>query len=164
MSIRHAVPADANDARGVVEAAYHSYIPRIGKPPGPMLDDYSRRIAGGQVWVLEDEGGIVGILVLEETPDGFLLDNIAVHPDRHGEGFGRRLLEFAEAEAIRRDRGSISLYTNALMTENIALYARIGYVETSRVTEKGFDRVYMTKRLADTSGSHAESARRADPM
>jgi hypothetical protein len=33
------------------------------------------------------------------------------------------------------------------MTENIALYGRIGYVETARVTEKGFDRVYMTKHL-----------------
>jgi glutathione S-transferase len=33
------------------------------------------------------------------------------------------------------------------MTENIALYRRAGYVETHRVSEKGFDRVYMTKRL-----------------
>jgi hypothetical protein len=33
------------------------------------------------------------------------------------------------------------------MTENIALYSRIGYVETRRVTEKGYDRVYMTKRV-----------------
>jgi len=33
------------------------------------------------------------------------------------------------------------------MTENIALYRRIGYSETGRVNEKGFDRVYMAKRL-----------------
>ena len=46
------------------------YIPRIGKPPGPMLDDYAQRIADGQAWVLEDAGRIVGILVLEETPAG----------------------------------------------------------------------------------------------
>ena len=32
-----------------------------------MLDDYARRIADGQAWVLEDAGRIVGILVLEET-------------------------------------------------------------------------------------------------
>jgi hypothetical protein len=34
-----------------------------------------------------------------------------------------------------------------MMTENIGLYQRIGYVETRRVTEKGYDRVYMTKQL-----------------
>ena len=114
-----------------------------------MLDDYPRRIADGQVWVLDDAGGVVGVLVLEETPDAFLLDNIAVMPDRHGEGLGRLLLEFAEAEAKRRGWDEIRLYTNALMTENIELYARIGYVETERMTEKGFDRVYMVKRFGD---------------
>jgi hypothetical protein len=33
------------------------------------------------------------------------------------------------------------------MTENIALYANLGFTETGRVTEKGFDRVYMEKDL-----------------
>jgi GNAT superfamily N-acetyltransferase len=148
MTIRPAMFADADAVADVVNAAYRPYIPRIGKPPGPMLDDYPRRIADGQVWVLDDAGGVIGVLVLEETPDAFLLDNIAVRPDRHGEGLGRRLLAFAEAEAIRRGWNAITLYTNALMTDNISLYARIGYVETNRVAEKGFDRVYMVKGLA----------------
>ena len=143
--IRPAVPAEAGAVRDVVHAAYRHYIPRIGKPPGPMLDDYAQRIAAGQTWVLESDGRIVGILVLEETPEGFLLDNIAVLPDCHGKGFGRALLEFAEAEARRRGHAAIYLYTHALMTENIALYRRVGYVETHRVSEKGFDRVYMKK-------------------
>jgi hypothetical protein len=34
------------------------------------------------------------------------------------------------------------------MHENIALYQRIGFVETHRVSEKGYARVYMTKRVA----------------
>ncbi len=130
-----------------MHAAYQHYIARIGKPPGPMLDDYAQRIADGQAWVLEDAGRIVGILVLEETASGFLLDNIAVLPDCQGKGFGRALIEFAEAEARRRGFGESSLYTHALMTENIALYRRVGFVETHRVSEKGYDRVYMTKQL-----------------
>jgi GNAT superfamily N-acetyltransferase len=151
--IRPARPDEDAVLRDVVHAAYRNYIARIGKPPGPMLDDYARRIADGQAWVLEDaapegDGRIVGVLVLEEGAEGFLLDNIAVLPDCQGKGHGRALIAFAEAAARRRGWPEIRLYTHALMTENIALYARIGFAETHRVSEKGYDRVYMTKRLA----------------
>ena len=44
------------------------------------------------------------------------------------------------------------LYTHVLMTENQALYRRLGYVETGRVTEKGFDRVYMQLNLSRNAG------------
>jgi ribosomal protein S18 acetylase RimI-like enzyme len=145
--IRRAAPADADAMRGVVDAAYGHYIARIGKPPGPMLDDYARRIADRQAWVLEDDGRIVGILVLEQGPHGLLLDNVAVVPGSQGRGFGRTLIELAEAEARRRGFDEIQLYTHALMSENIALYRRIGFVETHRAREKGYDRVYMTRRL-----------------
>ena len=145
--IRPARPGDADTVRDVVDAAYRHYIARIGKPPGPMLDDYAQRIADGQTWVVEDACGIGGILVLEQTAQGLLLDNIAVSPDRQGKGVGRALLEFAEAEGRRRGLAAIYLYTHALMTENIGLYQRIGYAETHRVKEKGYDRVYMTKQL-----------------
>jgi ribosomal protein S18 acetylase RimI-like enzyme len=146
--IRPARPVEADTIRDIVHAAYRHYIPRIGKPPGPMLDDYMRRIDSNQAWVLEEAGHIIGVLVLEQTDEGFLLDNIAVAPHAQGSGCGRKLIAFAEAEGRRRGYGEIHLYTHALMTENQALYKRLGFVETRRVSEKGFDRVYMTKRLA----------------
>jgi len=145
--IRPGQPEDADIIRDIVHAAYRHYIARIGKPPGPMLDDYARRIANHQAWVLEEAGRIMGILVLEQTDEGFLLDNIAVAPHAQGGGYGRILVAFAEAEGRRRGYGEIQLYTHALMTENQALYKRLGFVETRRVTEKGYERVYMTKRL-----------------
>jgi GNAT superfamily N-acetyltransferase len=147
-AIRKAVQADADAVRAVVLAAYKRYVAVIGSPPGPMLDDYAARIAAGQAWVLEDAHGIAGVLVLEDGPDCFLLDNIAVAPDRQGAGLGRVLLDFSEREALARGHRAITLYTNALMTENIAIYAKRGYVEQERRREKGFDRVYMTKPLA----------------
>jgi len=36
-------------------------------------------------------------------------------------------------------------------TENIALYSRLGYVETHRAEEKGYSRIYMEKRLLERS-------------
>jgi ribosomal protein S18 acetylase RimI-like enzyme len=145
--IRSARPDEADTVRDVVHAAYRHYIARMGKPPGPMLDDYAARIADGQTWVLQDAGTIVGVLVLEETAGAFLLDNIAVSPEGQGKGYGRALIEFAEVEARRRGFAEIRLYTHEKMTENIALYTRIGFAETHRVSEKGYDRVYMTKQL-----------------
>lgn len=145
--IRLAHATDAAIVRDVVHAAYAHYVARIGKPPGPMLDDYPARIADGQAWVLEDAGRIAGVLVLQEQTGSLLLDNIAVRPECQGAGHGRALMAFAEAEARRRGFAEITLYTHALMTENQALYRRLGYVETARVVEKGFDRVYMAKTL-----------------
>jgi GNAT superfamily N-acetyltransferase len=145
--IRKASANDAETARDVVMAAYRHYLPVIGRPPAPMLDDYPARIAADQLWVLEDAGGIGGVLVLEDGPDCFMLDNIAVRPDRQGLGFGRKLLDFAEAEAARCGWDAVTLYTNALMIQNIAIYAARGYVEFDRRSEKGFQRVYMRKLL-----------------
>lgn len=78
----------------------------------------------------------------------FLLDIVAVHPRFHGRGIGRRLLEFAESEARRAGHSDIYLYTHEKMTENRALYSKIGYVEYDRRIEMGYSRVYMRKRLS----------------
>ncbi len=104
-------------------------------------------MARDQVWVLDNGNGVDAVLVLEAQADAFLLDNIAVHPDRQGLGYGRILLDFAEAEAVRRGWNAVTLYTHVLMTANIAIYRARGYVERERRREKGFDRVYMVKPL-----------------
>ena len=145
--IRPARSAEAAAVRNVVLAAYERYVAVIGTQPGPMLDDYNARIAAGQAWVLEVANEIAGVLVLEDGPDCFLLDNIAIRPDRQGIGYGRQLMDFAEAQAARRGWQAVTLYTNALMTKNIAIYTKRGYTQQDRRTEKGFDRIYMTKAL-----------------
>ena len=146
--IRLAGPDDRHVIEEIVTAAYVHYVERIGKPPGPMLDDYGALIAAGAVSVLaEDSGTIVAIVVLLPKSDHLLLDNVAVRPSRQGRGFGRRLIDFAEEEARRLGFAELRLYTHEKMTENIALYTRLGFVETGRGQEAGYDRVFMTKRL-----------------
>ena len=146
--IRPAGLADLDAVTAIVNAAYSVYIARIGKPPGPMLDDYRALIGNGCVSVFEDDDGAVeALIVLIDKPDHLLLDNLAVRPGRQGEGIGRRLIAFAEAEARRRGFAALRLYTHATMTENIALYARLGFVETGRRHDAGYARVFMTKAL-----------------
>lgn len=143
--IRPAVAGDAKAVAALIDAAYGHYVARIGKKPGPMLDDYPARIAAGEVWVCGEP--IEGVLVLEDAEGALLLDNIAVSPAVQGKGVGRALMAFAEAEALARGYRAIRLYTHVMMVENIAIYSRVGYSDVGRVEEKGFSRVYMEKGL-----------------
>jgi ribosomal protein S18 acetylase RimI-like enzyme len=145
--IRAAAADDVSAITQIVGQAYRHYIARIGKPPGPMLDDYAAHVLEGAVWVLEEGAAIAGIIVLLPRTDYLLLDNVAVSPARQGLGLGRQLLAFAEAEALRRGCSEIRLYTHQTMVENQRLYASIGYEEMGRGTEAGYHRVFMRKQL-----------------
>ena len=145
---RRATSDDLEAVGSLVRAAYAHYVARIGREPGPMLDDYGRLIEHGRVHVVERDGAVQGILVLIPQEDAMLLDNVAVDPAAQGSGLGRGLLAFAEREAIAAGYRWIRLYTNEAMTENIRLYGRLGYHETHRAVEKGLRRVYMAKPLA----------------
>jgi catechol 2,3-dioxygenase-like lactoylglutathione lyase family enzyme/GNAT superfamily N-acetyltransferase len=152
-SFRAATNADAPAVEACVHAAYRHYIKRIGRKPGPMLDDYPEVIRKRQVTVAESGGRVVGVLVLGPTAEGFALENIAVDPAHKGKGLGRALLELAEAEAKRAGFDSIYLYTHELMAENRALYAKIGYVEFDRRVDGGLPRVFMRKKLSRTGSA-----------
>src|SRR5262245_3569060 len=102
IEIRRARAADAEAMKSCVEAAYRIYVTRMGRLPGPMLEDYVSVIEQHMAFVAELENEIVGILVLIQTESGMLLDNIAVHPAHQGQGLGRRLLGLAESESRER--------------------------------------------------------------
>ena len=147
-SFRRARQADAPAVTALVHAAYRHYVERIAITPGPMTDDYQQVIRDHQVTVAEQDAAIAGVIVLRVTEEGFLIDNVAVHPAHRGRGLGRALLELAEAEARRAGFDSVYLYTHEKMTENLGLYSKIGYAEYDRRHEQGFSRVYMRKHLA----------------
>jgi ribosomal protein S18 acetylase RimI-like enzyme len=64
-----------------------------------------------------------------------------------GKGLGRALIDHAAAEARRRRLSALRLHTNVTMTENIAMYRHLGFVETNRGIENGFHRVHMRREL-----------------
>ncbi|HEX7290043.1 MAG TPA: GNAT family N-acetyltransferase [Conexibacter sp.] len=131
--LRPATVADAPRLAAIARAAYARYVERLGgREPRPMSEDYAAVVAAKQVLVAERGGELVGLVVLEVDAEGFVVDNVAVDPAHAGTGVGRALLRAAEAEAARAGFDSIYLYTHERMTENIALYERIGYVEYDR--------------------------------
>lgn len=149
-SIRLATTDDVDAVRACVRAAYTMYVDRMDQEPAPMTADYGALVEEGVVHVLDDEPAgtaLAGVLVAFARKDHYFIENVAVQPDLHGTGRGRLLLAFAEDEAKRQGLDRIELYTNAVMSENIDYYPRLGYEEIGRHEEDGFQRVFFRKAL-----------------
>ena len=114
-----------------------------------MTADYAALLEVGEVWVAAAaDGSVVGVLVLQPEAESLLLENVAVAPAAQGRGIGRALIAHAEQRARELGLPEVALYTNRLMTENLRLYPALGYVETGRRREDGYDRVFFRKLLA----------------
>jgi GNAT superfamily N-acetyltransferase len=145
VSIRPARAHDAAAMGRIADAAYEIYVSRIGRPPAPMLADYPNIAAGGHAWVAEHAGHLVGFVVLEPAAAHLLLENVAVDPASQGLGVGGRLLRLAEDRARELGLAEVRLYTNEMMSENLAYYPRRGYREIHRAVQDGYRRVFFTK-------------------
>jgi N-acetylglutamate synthase-like GNAT family acetyltransferase len=148
VEIRRASVADLPALRALVREAYAPYVPRIGREPAPMTADYAALVEAAEVWVATDDRGVAGVLVLHSQADALFLENVAVAPAAQGRGIGRALIAHAERRARELGLAEVTLYTNAKMTENLALYPALGYVETDRRREDGYDRVFYRKPVA----------------
>jgi N-acetylglutamate synthase-like GNAT family acetyltransferase len=97
--LRRATSADAGTVRALTRLAYAKWVPLIGREPKPMTADYRRAIIEHIVDLYEHDGQLCALIELIPMSDHLLIENIAVHPDHHGEGLGDKLLEHAEQQA-----------------------------------------------------------------
>jgi GNAT superfamily N-acetyltransferase len=151
-NLRRAMPADAAAVRALTRNAYAKWVPVVGREPRPMTADYDRAVAEHLIDLYEDSGSLLALIEMIPHADHLLIENIAVHPDRHGQGLGSRLLIHAEDIARSLGAREMRLYTNGLMQSNIALYTRRGYLEDRREDAGPLGMaIYMSKRLAPGS-------------
>lgn len=146
-AIRQAKQEDQEAIVDCVQAAYTRYIERMGKKPAPMLADYKALIAQGVVYVLADEEGVQGVLVMMPQDRGMFVENVAVDPRFQGQELGRTLMAFVEQQARKEQLDEIRLYTNEVMTENLLFYQKLGFEEEGRHVHNGYRRVFLRKRL-----------------
>ncbi|SPJ22858.1 GNAT family N-acetyltransferase [Palleronia abyssalis] len=105
-------------------------------------------IARGHAYVSTDpKDRVLGVAIFYPLDGAMYLETVAVHPHASGRGLGRTLIAHCEARAQADGLTGVTLYTNAAMTSNLALYPRLGYREVGRRTESGFDRVFFEKRM-----------------
>ena len=145
--IRNTKVDELNDITDCVKAAFQKYIERIGKEPKPMLYNYLPYIISKELFTAEYNGQVAGMILLLEREDHMLLDVVAVLPEYQGKGIGKSLLEFADEYSVERGFKEIKVCTNVMMTENIAMYTKFGYIEYERAIEDGYNRVFFRKKL-----------------
>ena len=158
MDIVLAQPSDLAVVRACAEAAYELYVARIGRKPMPMIQDFAEPIKQQQLWLAktgpikapdqEPKRFVRGFALFYQRDDHIHLENVAVFPSAQGLKIGSRLIAFVEAQARSSGLAAVELYTNIHMTENHSYYPYLGYEETHRGTEYGFERIYYRKTMS----------------
>lgn len=144
--IRDASIEDAAGLNVCMNSAYSKYLDRLSKEQLPPMNiNYKDEIELFPVWVAENDGEIVGGLILVFEEDYGAIANVAVRPDFQGYGLGKALLEFAQL--IFEDKGykEMRLATHVLLSENISYYSYLGWEEIDRDE----NRVYMKKMILE---------------
>jgi ribosomal-protein-alanine N-acetyltransferase len=93
-----------------------------------FLAEIERRADIGYPVVIKGESGtLLAYAVVWFIVDEIHIGNIAVHPDRQGEGIGTYLLEHILQEGRRRDMVYATLEVRASNVRALALYERFGF-------------------------------------
>lgn len=147
LQIRVATADDLDDVRSCAHAAYSKYIERMDRDPAPMLADFANQIARGQVYVASRGTSFAGYAVFYGEGDHLHLESVAVVPAQAGKAIGKKLIEYVEQSARESGLHAVELYTNEAMTENLAMYPQLGYIETKRKQQDGFKRIFFRKTV-----------------
>jgi GNAT superfamily N-acetyltransferase len=152
-TLRRAVAADATAVRALVRDAYAKWVPVIGREPKPMTANYDTAVRLNRIDLAHVEGELAGLIETIDRSDHLLIENVAVAPQWHGQGFGRALMAHAETVARAAGYREVRLYTNQRFAENVRLYLALGYrIDREEESVLGIT-VYMSKsiRTLDTS-------------
>lgn len=127
-------PATAEDAAAIQECVVRAYAEDRGRIPD--LPDVSGGIAedieAHPVIIAETRAEIVGVVVFDIVQDAVMVFNLAVAPMAQGQGLARKLLHFAEKQALDSQCSRLRLRTHRLMHDTVAMYHHLGWVETER--------------------------------
>lgn len=146
--LARAAPDLAEVIRGLTLRAYAKWVPVTPRKPRPMTADYDEAMRKHWFDCLWSGDMMVGLIETVPQGDELMIVNVAVDPEWQGQGFGARLLRHAEMLAVDGGLRGTRLYTNRLMTANIALYTAQGYqFEKETHHDLGTVAVHMTKSL-----------------
>jgi ribosomal protein S18 acetylase RimI-like enzyme len=147
LHFRTAGTSDAPAVRSLTHAAYAKWVPLLGREPLPMTTDYDIAVLAHRIDLAYASDQFVGLVEMVFEPTHVTIENVAVHPDHQGQGFGRALLLHAETVARANKKPEVRLYTNSLFIANISLYLMSGYKIDRHEPFRGGTIVHMSKAL-----------------
>jgi GNAT superfamily N-acetyltransferase len=110
----------------------------------------------GRVLVLRSANQIIGMInllfTISTAEGGFviLLEDLIIHKDFRGQGFGGELLKYAMEYAKQKDFLRITLLTDRVSEESLAFFEKHGFQRSAMVP--------MRLWLGSAAASHAQSS------
>jgi len=147
VNVRLAHAGDAEAIRALAHEAYAKWVEIIGREPLPMQVDYAEALRKHRFDLLYVGDRLAALIETVREGDHLLIENVAVHPDYQGRGYGRRLLDLVEMHAAAAKLDCLRLYTNKLFAANLRLYEARGYHVEREEDFKGGVVVHMMKPL-----------------
>jgi len=145
-SLRLAAPQDVPVLLELMRAFYlEDDHPFLEEKARAALLGLVREPAHGRVWLIEEDGAIVGYAAvtfgysLEFLGRDAFVDELFVRPEKRGAGLGRFALEHAEAECRAAGIGALHLEVGRRNDAAQRLYRQAGFADRSNYL--------MTKRL-----------------
>lgn len=129
-------PATGADDAALVALDRATWSPRTTPTPAPPEGGtfFSDSRSADEVIIAEQDGRVVGYAIVQRTSPlpshahVLLINGVAVDPSMQGQGLGRRLVEAAQAEAVRRGARKLSLRVLSDNANARHLYESCGFV------------------------------------
>jgi len=137
-------PADFEDydaLLALVQRAFSAHARRIDPPSSASRATAAdlRAMAEGGTLVLAHRGAhLIGCVFGTPRGEALYLSKLAVDPDWRGRGTGRRLVQALTDHARTAGFAHVTLGVRLVLTENIGLFQRLGFVATGVQCHPGF--------------------------
>ncbi|MGO4854670.1 GNAT family N-acetyltransferase [Phaeovulum sp. W22_SRMD_FR3] len=149
--------ADLPEILALIRESFAYMDARID-PPSSMhrltLDDVAQHCRAGEVWAIG--APVQACLFLTPKGDALYLGKLAVAAAARKLGLARILVAQAETRARALGLPQLELQVRVELTENLAAFQRMGFVQVAATAHPGFDRpTSLTLRRAVPRGSEA---------
>ena len=144
--IRAARWRDRHAIRQLTNATYMPQLEQLGLQRHLQRINFWWLILNSRLWVLEDGRELVAVIGLQNMSIQVFVFLVAVLPGMQRRGFGRALIEFAEAESRRRGFYRIFLSVPEEFINAVEFYQHLGFVEAGRRVQDGHTFIDMLKR------------------
>ncbi len=113
----------------------------IDPPSGVLKEseaDFAARLARETCFIVEAEGKLIASAFCAMDGDALYVGRLAVHPEWRRRGVANALMEATKAEARRIGARRMTLGCRIVLTSNLALFRRHGFVVVGYETHAGF--------------------------